>query len=207
MLNNKLLVWFAFLPCLLLQGCGVDYAYKNESFQAKESMFEKNFNYPPAVVFEATKKVLARSGYSIEKQDAVVRGLIAQKQFQDGDTTQTITISSNVSPNAVSGSDIWLVAQEIHFETDETTETAAIEALTVSIPIPTGSTQTSVKELGTTVDDEDFYENIFTAIENGLEDAQKRVNAIKGERYEDAVEEEMLHIKAKKDAEKRLLQQ
>lgn len=188
-------------PCLMLQGCGTDFAYKKENFQAQNSMFEKNFNHSSAVVFEAAKKVLTHAGYTIEKQDPKVRGFIAQKQFQEDDTTQILTVSSNVSANAKKGSDIWLVAQETHFETDETTETADLAALTFSIPIPTGSTQTSVKELGKTIDDEEFYGNLFTAIANDLDDAEKKVNAIKEEEYQTAVEDELRALKAKQEAQ------
>lgn len=192
-MNISLGIALCTFPLVLLIGCGPHYAYKDESFD-NQSIYERSLPNPPEVVFESEKNVLVRAGYIIEKQDNGTHGLVAQKQFQEDDTNKTITISSAVSPNTNNTSSIWLIAQEMHLETDETLQTANIEALTISIPIPTGTMQTSVKSLGKTINDKAFYDGLFDAIARNTKDAELRVSAIKARDYRAAVEREKLRL-------------
>lgn len=151
-----------------LAACGgPKYSYKEETFD-KKGPFERHFVANADIAFAAMKKVLLRQGYTMEKQESNERAFVASKQFQHDDVNTLLTISGIASSDGNLGSDTWMAAQEVQYKVNEQKHTSSVSFLLVSIPVPTGSTKSLSKDRGETIQDKEFYDKLFSAIEHEL---------------------------------------
>nr|WP_320012280.1 DUF2242 domain-containing protein [uncultured Desulfobulbus sp.] len=202
-MKNLIQVTVLLVVSLLLYSCGGNYAYKNVKFE-NEGIFERKYDKGPDILFEASKIVFLRSGFNVTKQDRKNFQITAQKQIQDDDLSQMLIADVSISPNSLESSDVWLTAQEVHYEVDTAINTSKIEALTIGIPIPTGTSSTSVRNLGMTICEKAFYDQIFNEIEKNIVIAESKVKAEKEISYKKLVEQEKLRQQAEAESKEQL---
>ncbi len=191
----------------LLAACsGTKYAYQKEAFDTK-GPFDRHFNAPKAVVYQAMKRVALRQGFAVEKDAEASNALVVSKQYQQDNLNTLLTISGIVT-GAGNTSDAWIAAQEVTLKSHETKQTTSVGFLSLSIPIPTGTTATLTKERGETVVDPVFYERMFASIEREVPNVRAQLESQKLEddaRLRSEIEQKLrieMEIKARLEAER-----
>lgn len=191
----------------LLAACsGTKYAYQKEAFDTK-GPFDRHFNAPKAVVYQAMKRVALRQGFAVEKDVEANYALVVSKQYQQDNLNTLLTISGIVT-GAGNTADAWVAAQEVTLKSHETKQTTSVGFLSLSIPIPTGTTATLTKERGETVVDPVFYERMFASIEKEVPNVRTQLENQKQEddaRLRSEIEQKLrieMEIKARLEAER-----
>jgi len=179
----------------LLAACsGTKYAYQREVFDAK-GPFDRHFDAPKQAVYQAMKRVALRQGFAVEKDAEASYALVVSKQYQQDNLNTLLTISGIVT-GAGNTSDAWVAAQEVTLKSHETKQTTSVGFLSLSIPIPTGTTA-----------DPAFYERMFASIAKEVPLVQKQLDSQKQEddtRLRAEIEQKLrieMEIKARLEAE------
>lgn len=190
----------------LLAACsGTKYAYQREVFDAK-GPFDRHFDASKQAVYQAMKRVALRQGFAVEKDAEASYALVVSKQYQQDNLNTLLTISGIVT-GAGNTSDAWVAAQEVTLKSHETKQTTSVGFLSLSIPIPTGTTASLTKERGETVVDPAFYERMFASIAKEVPLVQKQLDSQKQEddtRLRAEIEQKLrieMEIKARLEAE------
>lgn len=192
----------------LLAACSsTKYAYQKEAFDSK-GPFDRHFEAPKQAVYQAMKRVALRQGFAIEKETESSHALVLSKQYQQDNLNTLLTISGIVT-GAGNASDAWIAAQEVTLKSLETKQTTSVGFLSLSIPIPTGTTATLTKERGETVVDPAFYDRMFASIAKEVPQIQKQLESQKLEddaKLRAEIEQKLrieMEIKARLEAEQK----
>ena len=153
-------VFFVLLMAILTTGCATS-AYKNV-FKDGKSYNIKNFDALPDHCYLAAKRAVLSKNFRIEKEDLQARSFTAARYFEDGKDCIVVTVNANVIAAGKDKSTIYASAtqhvEKVRVKTDRT-----LLGL-----LPVGSEATKVKQEERTIEDEDFYNKLFAAIEKEL---------------------------------------
>ena len=155
-----LTVLFMLLMAVLTTGCATS-AYKNV-FRDEKSSNVKNFNALPDNCYLAAKRAVLGQNFRVEKEDLQARSFTAARYFENGKDCTVVTINTNVMAAGKDKSTVYASAtqhvEKVRVKTDRT-----LLGL-----LPVGSEATKVKQEERTIEDEDFYNKLFAAIEKEL---------------------------------------
>lgn len=164
MRKNKTIKFITVLIFLIavmaVSGCATD-AYKNV-FNNENSPNIKTFAASVDNCYLATKRAVLSQNFRIEKEDAQVKSFTAAKYFEDGKDSIVLTINANVIAAGKDKSTIYVSAVQ-HVEKVRVKTDRALLGL-----LPVGSEATKVKQEERTLEEEDFYNKLFTAVDKEL---------------------------------------
>lgn len=164
MRKNKTIKFITVLIFLIavmaVSGCATD-AYKNV-FNNEKSPNIKTFAASVDDCYLATKRVVLSQNFRIEKEDAQAKSFTSAKYFEDGKDSIVLTINANVIAAGKDKSTIYVSAVQ-HVEKVRVKTDRALLGL-----LPVGSEATKVKQEERTLEEEDFYNKLFTALDKEL---------------------------------------
>ncbi len=153
-------VLIVFLMAILTAGCATS-AYK-DVYKDENSPNVKTFNVLPDDCYVATKRAVLSQNFRIEREDLQARSFTAARYFEHGKDSTVVTVNSNVIAAGKDKSTVYASAtqhvEKVRVKTDRTL---------LGI-VPAGSEATKVKQEERTIEDKDFYNKLFAAIEKEL---------------------------------------
>jgi hypothetical protein len=153
-------VLLMFLMAILTTGCATS-AYKNV-FKDENSPNVKTFNALPDNCYLAAKRAVLSQNFRIEREDLQARSFTAARYFEDGKDSIVVTVNVNVIAAGKDKSTVYASATQ-HVEKVRVKSDRALQGL-----LPVGSEATKVKQEERTIEDKDFYNKLFAAIEKEL---------------------------------------
>ena len=162
MKRNKLktALLITFLMAALTTGCATG-GYK-DIFNDANSPNVKTFNVLPDDCYIASKRAILGQNFRIEREDLQARSFTAARYFQDGKNTVVVTINANVIAAGKDKSTVYASATQ-HVEKVRVKTERTLLGL-----VPAGSEATKVKQEERTIEDKDFYNRLFAALEKEL---------------------------------------
>jgi len=145
---------------VLMTGCATA-GYK-DVFNDENSPNVKTFNVLPDDCYIASKRAILGQNFRIEREDLQARSFTAARYFEDGKNTVVVTINANVIATAKDKSTVYASATQ-HVEKVRVKTERALLGL-----VPAGSEATKVKQEERTIEDKDFYNKLFAALEKEL---------------------------------------
>jgi hypothetical protein len=145
---------------ILTTGCATS-AYKNV-FKDENSPNVKTFNTLPDNCYLAAKRAVLSQNFRIEREDLQARSFTAARYFEDGKDSIVVTVNANVIAAGKDKSTVYASATQ-HVEKVRVKSDRALLGL-----LPVGSEATKVKQEERTIEDKDFYNKLFAAIEKEL---------------------------------------
>ncbi len=160
--RNKLrtAVFVMFLMAVLMTGCATS-GYK-DVFKDENSPNVKTFNVLPDDCYMAGKRAVLSKNFRIEREDLQARSFTVARYFEDGKDCIVITINANVMAAGKDKSTVYASATQ-HVEKVRVKTDRALLGL-----VPAGSEATKVKQEERTIEDKEFYNKLFTALEKEL---------------------------------------
>jgi hypothetical protein len=150
-----------FFLVMLLAGCAGN-AYKKVFINGSNNLGVRDFNAPPDISYAATKRAVLNQNFRIEEEDVQARSFTAARYFEDGKDSIVVTINANVMPSGRDKSTVYISATQ-HVDKVRVKVDRTLLGL-----LPIGSEATKVKQEKRTIEDRDFYERVFAAIEKEL---------------------------------------
>jgi hypothetical protein len=144
-----------------MAGCGTADVHK-KVFNDEKGPNIKTLAASGDVCYLATKRAVLSQNFRIEKEDAQVSSFTAAKYFEDGKDSIVLTINVNIIAAGKDNSTIYASAVQ-HVEKVRVKTDRALLGL-----LPVGSEATKVNQEERTVEDRDFYNKLFTAIDKEL---------------------------------------
>ncbi len=141
-----------------LVGCAGN-AYKKVFADGSNDLNVRNFNVPPDISYIAAKRAVLNQNFRIEKEDVQARSFTAARYFEDGRDSIVVTINVNVMPSGKDKSTVYASATQ-HVDKVRVKVDRTLLGL-----LPIGSEATRVQQEKRTIEDRDFYEKFFAAIE------------------------------------------
>lgn len=156
---RKIVLLMCFIAMIMV-GCASS-AYKNV-FNDEKSPNAKTFNASLDECYFAVKRVVLSRNFRIEREDLQAKSFTAARYFEDGKDSIVVTINANVIDAGKGKNTVYISATQyvdkVRVKTDRT-----LFGL-----LPVGSEATKVRQEERTIEDEDFYNKFFTAIEKEL---------------------------------------
>jgi len=149
-----------FLMAVLITGCATS-GYKNV-FNDENSPNVKTFHVLPDDCYIASKRAVLSQNFRIEREDLQARSFTAARYFEDGKDTIVVTINANVIAAGKDKSTVYASATQ-HVEKVRVKTERTLLGL-----VPAGSEATKVKQEERTIEDKDFYNKLFAALEKEL---------------------------------------
>ncbi|BBL74034.1 DUF2242 domain-containing protein [Methylomagnum ishizawai] len=159
----------------LLAGCANKHIYEGENFKPKE-FYSHVFEAPPPVVLRAARNTALQAHYVVQSEDNEHHAIKVFKSNQiegEDDRYGGLTVEMNIAYASAASSTVRCVAVERQYEVTKNKETAEMGVgPIITIPLPTGETQTVTEIRRDTVDEADFYEAMYKAIDKELDQAK-----------------------------------
>jgi hypothetical protein len=149
-----------FLMIVLITGCATG-GYK-DVFNDEKSPNVKTFNVLPDDCYIASKRAVLSQNFRIEREDLQARSFTAARYFEDGKDTIVVTINANVIAAGKDRSTVYASATQ-HVEKVRVKTERTLLGL-----VPAGSEATKVKQEERTIEDKEFYNKLFAALEKEL---------------------------------------
>ena len=151
------------LALLALAGCGGN-AYERV-FNNDQTINARSFNASSEDCYLAAKRAVLDQDFTIEAEDSQARDFKAIRYFPSGKDSTVLEMSINVI-----GSDkTKIYASAIQYVDKVRTKTQT----TLLGLVPIGSSATKVKQNEESIEDKDFYNRFFEAVEKELKSAGK----------------------------------
>ncbi len=158
---------FTILFVFLLNACAAPSAYR-QVFKDTTTYNSKEFNVSKDVLYTAVIKSFLEKKFIISSEDEDKGNILSERAFQKRKRSFTVVVQGKITPSSEGRSKLYLNAKE------------TVERLYVSdrtrfflwlIPLPGGGGKQASKvvEREKIIDDELFYKNFFTIVENNLE--------------------------------------
>ena len=145
---------------LTLVGCGGNIYH--DVFNDENSINVKAFAVPAERCYQSAKRAVLSQNFRIEKDDVQTNSFVAARYFDDGKDTIVLTLSVNVMNTGNDKATVYASAvqhmDKVRVKTDRT-----LLGL-----LPVGSEATKVKQNEKTIEDKEFYERFFAAIDKEI---------------------------------------
>lgn len=168
---------FALCVCIALLGaCSKTAVYTTESF-ASDSPFELKVVDDAATACESARRSLLRQGYLIEK--ATGENVKGRKGYNSADNPNTFIEMNVVCASDIQGSTVFASGVLSTYELKKSSSAASVGLSAVgSISLPIGQSADSlVKVSEETINDKEFYNRFFAAVDRILGDMRAAAKA------------------------------
>jgi hypothetical protein len=156
----KIVIFLMFIAVMVSAGCATN-AYK-DVFNDETGPNIKTFSAMPDDCYLAAKRAVLSQNFRIEKEDLQAKSFTATRYFDSGKDSIVLTINANVISAGKDKATIYASAvqhvEKVRVKTDRT-----LFGL-----LPVGSEATKVKQEEKTVEDEEFYNKLFAAVDKEL---------------------------------------
>jgi hypothetical protein len=150
---------------LLLSGCAT-FSPSREALQAKPDLNAKTYESPVETCWLALKQVFLKNNYTINMEDSQSGRMQAVKHFDKGALSVDLCIQANFIQSDKNTTQIYLNAVQTSKTTYATRKTLFL------IPLP-GTTRITQATKEGTIEDKNFYEAFFNAIEAELKNSKQ----------------------------------
>lgn len=155
------------ISLLIVSGCAGKEHYK-EVFNEGSKYNSRIFEEPIESVWVVAEKVVLAQGFILEKTDKNAMAMVATRLFKEDDETATLVLSVTARAEG-KGTILFATANQ----TKEKFHSARSYNWFLIIPRPTGSTAASVKMGGETIEDPEFFQKFFHAVEKEIAQAKR----------------------------------
>lgn len=167
LISQRLKIVSMVIPLLIVSGCAGKEHYK-EVFNEGSRYNSRTFEEPIEIVWAVAEKVVLAQGFILEKTDKNAMAMVATRLFKEDDVTTTLVLSVTARPEGT-GTVIFATANQ----TKEKFHSATSYDWFLIIPRPTGATASSVKMGGETIEDPEFFQKFFHAVEKEIAQAKR----------------------------------
>lgn len=157
------------LSVLFLCGCATP-AHKRV-FNQESGFNKRTYEVSLEVCWQAVSRVVLGQGFSLEREDSQRGFLQASRYFQQGKRTTTLIIQINLKTESEEKTTVYLTAVETAEKVYVRGE--SVPLLFGLISLPRGQEAKEIKEGTKTVEDRQFYERFFKAVEKEIKDSTK----------------------------------
>lgn len=162
----KKIAIFLSVTVLLINGCAGSPIYK-EVFKQDINYNSKEFPASINILYDATIRAICSKNFIIEKEDKENGFILAKRSLQRGKRTTILALQAKIIANQENKSMLYLNAlqtTERFFVADRTRFFMFI------IPLPGGGGKeaTAIKEGEKIIEDKEFYQNFFLAVEKEI---------------------------------------
>lgn len=162
---NKIGIFLLF-TVFLITGCATAPIYK-DIFKQEISYNSKEFTVSKDILYDATIRTICSKNFIIEKEDKENNFILAKRSLQRGRNTIILALQAKININQENKATLYLNAlqtTERFFVADRTRFFMFI------IPLPGGGGKeaTTVKEGEKVIEDKEFYQKFFLAIEKEI---------------------------------------
>ena len=157
----------------VISGCASAPAYK-EVFEEKPAYNSREFSVGADALHQATVRALCSRNFIIEKEDADNGFILARRSFQKGKRTFILALQAKINSQGEDNS-----SSVLYLNALQTTERLYVADRTrfflFIVPLPGGGGKeaTKIKEEEKTIEDREFYQKFFSAVEVEIAGEQK----------------------------------
>ena len=158
---------FIMVIAFLISGCSTASVYK-EVLKQKTPYNMREFSISEDILYQATIRTMYSKNFIIEKEDKEKGLILAKRVFQRGRRTIDLLLQARVISIEADKSTLYLNAIQTTLRTCITDRTRFFLWL---IPLPGGGGKeaTEIKEDARTIEDRQFYQQLFSLIEKEIE--------------------------------------
>lgn len=122
----------------------------------------KTFDVSPSKIYLASKAVLLKRGFIIEKEEPNAFNFVASRYFPSGKDSTVVIVNINVLQNEPNKSTVFISAMQYENVIRTTTQTTLFGL------VPIGSTATTSKQNEKSITDKKFFETFFNELSKEL---------------------------------------
>lgn len=173
---NKIVI-VLFFTMFLVTGCASTPIY-NDIFKQESSYNSKEFAVSAGVLYAATIRAICSKNFIVEKEDKENNFILAKRPMQKGKRTTILALQAKIEASQEDKAALYLNA----FQTTErlfVTDRTRFFLFIIPLPGGGGKEASRVKEGEKMIDDKEFYQKFFLAIEKEIEvilPAEKAIN-------------------------------
>ena len=162
---NKIVIFFL-ITCFFISGCATIPVYK-EVFKENATYNQREFPVSKDVLYQTAIKTICSKNFIIEEENGEKGFILAKRSFQKGKRAIVLTLQAKITYDGEGKSTLYLNAlqtTEKLFVADRT------RFLLWVIPLPGGGGKEAsrVKEGEKIIEDKEFYQNFFSAVEEKI---------------------------------------
>lgn len=162
---NRAVILFL-VTCFFIAGCATVPVHK-EIFREGPTYNQKEFSVSKDILYQAVIKVVCSKNFIIKEENKEKGFILAKRPFQKGKRTIVLALQAKITADEENRSALYLNAlqtTERFFVADRT------RFFLWLIPLPGGGGKeaSKVKEREKTIEDKEFYQNFFSAVEEGI---------------------------------------
>ena len=159
---------------ILASGCGTPSVYREVFRDGPDQYNSRTFPYSQEIVYTALLKALYSRKFTVENENKDSGDLLAKRSFQKGKRTIALILQAKFIADSENKTTLFLTAMEISerlYVADRT------RFLLFIIPLPGGGGKeaTKIKEQEKLIEDRDFYQQLFEAIEGEIATETKEI--------------------------------
>jgi len=160
------IVIFLLFTVFLITGCATSSMYK-DIFKEEISYNSQEFSVSKDILYDTTIRTICSKNFIIEKEDKENGFILAKRSLQKGKRTTILALQAKITANQENKATLYLNAlatTERFFIADRTRFFMFI------IPLPGGGGKeaTTIKEGEKIIEDREFYQKFFLAIEKEI---------------------------------------